>query len=148
MSWGTCYNGSNNIHFNYPSFMDDGRNFTNYEATPSLDKKIKELSNIKTNSEYRKYLQNNADQIIKNNQNQACNQCGVCFFKKIDNTDNLNIKEGHPYIFDTMLSNDQPFGYEDSDLKNIYLSRQQLNSQKRAPRYILESQLQSQAKLK
>ena len=26
MSWGTCYSGSNNIHFNFPAIMDDSRN--------------------------------------------------------------------------------------------------------------------------
>jgi hypothetical protein len=24
MSWGTCYSGSNNIHFDYPALMSDG----------------------------------------------------------------------------------------------------------------------------
>ena len=27
MSWATCYNSSNNIHFNFPPIMADGRNF-------------------------------------------------------------------------------------------------------------------------
>ena len=43
MSWGTCYSGSNNIHFNFPAFMDDGRNFSNYEAGATLDNIIKKL---------------------------------------------------------------------------------------------------------
>ena len=41
MSWGTCDSGSNNIHFNFPAFMDDGRNFSNYEAGATLDNIIK-----------------------------------------------------------------------------------------------------------
>ena len=28
MTWGTCYNGSNNIHFNFPPFMNDSRNYS------------------------------------------------------------------------------------------------------------------------
>ena len=32
----------------------------------------------------------------------------------------------NPYIFTSFLSNDKPVGYHSSDLKNIYLSREQL----------------------
>tara|TARA_Y100000816_G_scaffold196754_1_gene143929 strand:+ start:359 stop:784 length:426 start_codon:yes stop_codon:yes gene_type:complete len=132
MSWGTCYNGSNNIHFNFPSLMDDGRNFTNYQATPALDSMLKTSSNIKSNNEYRHFLQTNADSIIKNNQLDACNQCGSCVYNKPINNTTLN---GQPYIFNSSLSNDQPYGYESSDLKNIYLSRKQLDLQKRVLKY-------------
>ena len=132
MSWGTCYNGSNNIHFNFPSLMDDGRNFTKYQSTPALDSMLKTSSNIKSNNEYRYFLQNNADSIIKNNQLDACNQCGSCVYSNPINNTTLN---GQPYIFNSSLSNDQPHGYESSDLKNIYLSRKQLDLQKRVLKY-------------
>ena len=39
MSWGTCYNGSNNIHFNLPPLMSDGRNFTT--LTPARQQNTK-----------------------------------------------------------------------------------------------------------
>lgn len=125
MSWGTCNGASNNIHFNFPGLMDDGRNFTKYETSVLLDSKIKKASNIKTNSDYRKYLQNNANAIIKNNQLDACNQCGSCMYNTKNEIDNNN-----PYIFKNNISNDLPFGYENSDLKELYLSRKQLDSQK------------------
>ena len=134
MSWGTCINGSNNIHFNFPSLMDDGRNFTKYESTPTLDSAIKKSSNIKTNNDYRHFLQANADKIIKNNQLDACNQCGSCVYNNPINNQTL---AGQPYIFNSSLSNDQPYGYESSDLKNIYLSRKQLDLQKRILKYNL-----------
>ena len=31
MSWGTCYSGSDNIHYDFPSIMNDGRLFTNWQ---------------------------------------------------------------------------------------------------------------------
>ena len=31
MSWGTCYNGSNNIHAGFPALMSDGRWASNWE---------------------------------------------------------------------------------------------------------------------
>lgn len=134
MSWGTCYKGSNNVHFNFPPLMDDGRNFSNYETSPSFDNKLKEKANITTNSDYRAYLQSNADSIIKNNQLNACDDCAYCPYASTNTNTNTNANTATPYIFNSTLSNDQPHGYETSDLKNIYLSRQQLESKMYAPR--------------
>ena len=125
MSWGTCYQGSNNIHFSYPPLMTDGRNFSLYESSSLLDNAIKTNANIKTNSDYRRYIQKNADLIIKNNQLRSCNECNSCPYVNYDVQ-----MSNKPYIFNSVLSKDQPYGYEDSDLKNIYLSREQLNAQK------------------
>jgi len=134
MSWGTCYSGTNNIHFNFPPLMSDGRNFSSYQPGTLMDKEIKKRQNILTNSDYRAYLQKNADEIIKNNQLNACDECSSCPYinnKLTDTNNNMN----QPYIFNSILSNDQPFGYEGSDLKNIYLSRQQLEGKMYAPRF-------------
>ena len=133
MSWATCYSGSNNIHFNYPPFMNDGRNYSSYIPGSAIDKEIKEKNNIKTNSDYRAYLQKNANEIIKFNQINACNECSSCPHK--NNINNIDKNMNEPYIFNSILSNDQPFGYEQSDLKNIYLSRQQMEAKMYAPRF-------------
>lgn len=140
MSWGTCYNGSNNIHFNFPPFMNDGRNYSTYQPGAALDDIIKKKENITTNSNYRRYLQQNADSIIKNNQLNACNECGTCPYINNNNTNNQQLN-GSPYIFDSILSNDQPYGYENSDLKNLYLSKQQLDAKIHAPRFKLTQPL-------
>jgi len=135
MSWGTCYKGSDNVHFNFPPIMTDGRNYTKYEATTILDENIKNNYNINNNSDYRKYLQNNADYIIKNNQLVSCDECSNC--KYISNFSKDNLETKSPYIFNSSLSNNQPFGYETSDLKNVYLSRHVLDAEKYAPRFSL-----------
>ena len=132
MSWGTCYNGNNNIHFNFPGLMMDGRHFTSYTMAPTLDDSLKQKASIKTNSSYRNYLQVNADSIIKNNQLNACNECSTCPYY---NDGNVGDSNNSPYIFKSSLSKDQPYGYESSDLKNIYLSSHYLNSQKHLPRF-------------
>lgn len=127
MSWGTCYAGSNNIHFNFPPLMNDGRNFASWKSDANLNNEIKNNANIKSNTDYRQYLIKNADYIIKLNQKEACNQCGCCISyngNRISNT---------PYLYNSCLSNDQPFGYENSDLKKLYLSREQLASIKTEP---------------
>ena len=74
MSWGTCYTGSNNIHFNFPPIMADGRNFASWQPGAVVNEKIRQESGIKSNWQYRKYLMENADQIIKYNQLGACDE--------------------------------------------------------------------------
>ena len=135
MSYGLCANGSNNINMNFPPLMDDARLFSNYYSSVLNDEMLKRNKNIKTNSDYRNYLQINAEAIISNNQLNSCNECSVCpYYSKTD----LEINKHTPYIFDHTLSKIRPYGYETSDLKELYLTRQQLDSQKHVTKYILK----------
>ncbi len=135
MSWGTCYSGSNNIHFNFPPLMDDSRLFSNYYSSALNDSVLQNNKNIKNNSDYRKYLQVNADTIIKNNQYVSIAECGI---NTNYNSESL-VSNQTPYIFNSILSRDQPYGYETSDLKNIYLSKQQLDAQKHVSKYVINA---------
>jgi hypothetical protein len=135
MSWGTCYSGSNNIHFNFPPLMDDSRLFSNYYSSVLNDSVFQNNKNIKNNSDYRKYLQVNADAIIQNNQYISCVECGITS----NNISQPLVTNQSPYIFNSILSRDQPYGYETSDLKNIYLSKQQLDAQKHVSKYIINT---------
>jgi hypothetical protein len=135
MSWGTCYSGSNNIHFNFPPLMNDSRLFSNYYSSALNDSVFQNNKNIKNNSDYRKYLQVNADNIIKNNQYISCIECGTTS----NNTSEPLVSNKTPYIFSSILSRDQPYGYETSDLKNIYLSKQQLDAQKHVSKYVINA---------
>jgi len=125
----SCSNGSNNIHSNFPALMNDGRNIKQNIDDTYYENVLKSQLNIKNNTQYRNYLQTNADQIILNNQLVSCNQCGY----NLNNTSvNLN---SNPYIFNSILDREQPYGYVNSDLKNIYLSKQQLNASKKLPQF-------------
>ena len=116
MSWGTCYSGNNNIYFNSPPLMNDGRL---YQEEKLNDEKIINNFNITNSYDYRKLLQSNADMIIKQNQlNYSGNH-------KYENTN---------YIFGDYLVKDSPHGYSNSDLKNVYLSRTLMNNQLNMPR--------------
>ena len=139
MSWGTCYNGSNNIHFNYPPLMEDSRLFSDYNSSVLNDNVLKHRNNIQTNSDYRKYLQTNSNAIIKNNQLIACNECSVCPYYNNTNSNNIT-NSNSPYIFEYTLSQNQPYGYETSNLKNLYLTQQQLDAQKHVTKYIIREQ--------
>jgi len=137
MSWGTCYSGSNNIHFDFPPIMSDGRNYANWQPGSEINQTIRKENNITSNWEYRKYIVNNADQIMKLNQQEACNDCGSCGIPPAQKTSNS------PFIYQSTVDNSTPFGYEHSDLKNVYLTSQQLQSRMNAPilnqdQYILQ----------
>lgn len=137
MSWGTCYSGSNNIHFDFPPIMMDGRNYAKWQPGAVINKQIREENNIKTNWQYRQFLTNNADSIIKSNKLEACDNCCYC----------PNLKAGEqipntPFLYTSCLDKSQPYGYEDSDLKNLYLSSQQLQSRMVAPILTQEQYLQ------
>jgi len=136
MSWGTCYSGSNNIHFNFPPLMDDSRLFSNYYSSVLNDSVFQNNKNITNNSDYRKYLQVNADAIIQNNQYISCIESGTT---PSNNNSQPLVTNQSPYIFNTILSRDQPYGYETSDLKNIYLSKQQLDAQKHVSKYVINA---------
>ena len=137
MSWGTCYNGSNNIHPDFPPIMHDGRNYANWQPGSVINDTIKKEANIKSNWEYRRFLSANADSIIKINQLSACGDCcantaqyGVGANGSNSNNSNSN---NSPYLYKSCLDNTQTFGYETSDLKNLYLNDYSLQARMVTP---------------
>lgn len=131
MSWGTCYSGSNNIHFNSPPIMHDGRNYASWQSGAAINENLRKKTGIKQNWEYRKYLVDNADSIIRQNQENACDQCSNC---KLDVDNSIKYPQA-PYVYNTQNESSQPYGYENSDLKNLYLSKQNLQSIQVIPVY-------------
>ena len=129
MNWGTCYSGSNNIHFDFPPLMSDGRNFSSWQPGNEISIQIREDNNIKTNSQYRNFLQNNADKIIKYNQYMACNQCCFCPTKIGKDPEQKN----QPFLYKSCIQSTEPYGYESSDLKSLYLSEYQLQCRMYTP---------------
>ena len=128
MSWGTCYSGSNNIHFDYPALMSDGRLFTSRDPACMRNTMIKQSAGINDNYQYRQYLTQNAENIIKTNAINSSDQC--CFSK------NLHYKKkptNNKYIYQSCSDSTAPYGYESSDLKNVYLTRKDLQSQLVSP---------------
>jgi hypothetical protein len=133
MSWGTCFSGSNNIHFDFPPIMADGRNFSSWQPGSVLSEQMRTNAGIKTNWEYRRYMTENADQIIKMNQMSACDQCSSVSNMKDNSNSTGNGNSNGPFIFKSSSDKSQPAGYETSDLKNIYLSQFQLQSRMITP---------------
>lgn len=126
MSWGTCYSGSNNIHHNFPPIMDDGRNFADWQPGAVINERIKKDANIKSNWDYRNYLSKNADSIIRYNQVVACGESCANVAKFGNN--NGETGNNTPYLYKSVMDNKTNYGYENSNLKNLYLSDVNLQS--------------------
>lgn len=139
MSWGTCYSGSNNIHFDFPPIMSDGRNFAKWQPGAVINQKIRQENNIKSNWQYRQFLTENADAIIKANQVEACDNCCYCPAMKVGEP-----ISNSPFLYKSCFEKSQPFGYEDSNLKNLYLTSHQLQCRMVAPILTQEQYLNQQ----
>lgn len=127
MSWSNCRSGSDNIRFSFPPIMEDGRNFANWVPSCEINERIRIGNGIQSNYEYRMFLTQNADALIRRNQTDSCDQCGACVFQS-----STPINTGK-YLYSSCADLSRPFGFEGSDLKDSYLSRQQLNNRLKAP---------------
>ena len=130
MSWGTCYSGSNNIHYSLPPLMSDGRNYASWTPDSIMNDEIKKNAKITTNWDYRRYMQTNAQDIMKHNSMEACYTLGL----NPKTVVNAQTMPNSPYVFQSTTDNNGPaFGYNRSDLKNMYLSREQLSARMISP---------------
>jgi hypothetical protein len=130
MSWATCYSGSNNIHFNFPPIMADGRNYASWQPDAVINQRIQNQENIHSNWAYRQYMQHNGLEIMKYNGEEACYDLGLNPHVYTGKTPSNNV----PYLYRNTYDNNQPgYGYSNSDLKNPYLSREQLNARLISP---------------
>jgi hypothetical protein len=127
MSWGTCYKASNNIHQGFPALMSEGNYVTDWNSACKINDELKKRAGIRTNYQYRQYLINNADNLIQKDQVDACAACCGCL-------QNFHSRpNSQKYLFKSCSDHKTPFGYETSDLKNMYLSSQVLQERLVAP---------------
>jgi len=119
--------------------MNDGRNFSGWQPGNAVNESIRRSENIKTNWDYRRYLTLNADQIMNLNRIDAVNISGHGSFDvngyEQDNHRNV------PFMYSTVMDTREPFGYTQSDLKDVYLSREALQSRMVAPEITQEQVL-------
>ena len=132
MSWGTCYSGSNNIHFNFPPIMADGRNYASWQPEAVVNDRIRKQEHINSNWEYRQYLTKYATEIMKFNNNESCYDLGLSPY--VDQKQ-VNTLKNVPKLFTS--THDQSFGYQQSDLKTPYISREQLQSRMSSPEIVV-----------
>ena len=128
---------TNNKYPEFPPLMSDGRSIVaSWQPEAATNADLIQSNNIKSNWEYRKYLINNAKEIREYNFRESCNDAG--YYKRPADLPSIqsNIVDGFltkPYNYTSVLDNTKPFGHSSSDLKDIYLSREQLESRKFSP---------------
>jgi hypothetical protein len=123
---------TNNQYKDFPPKMADGRSIqsTWNSETQINDKLIKE-NNIMTNWEYRKYLTQNSKTIMQYNFVESCNDTGYIIPPKTIEKESKKEKLITPFTFDNLNDRSKPF--ENSDLKELYLTKEQLNARKMNP---------------
>ena len=128
--------GANNKYPEFPPLMSDGRSVIgSWQPESTENANLIEGNNIKSNWEYRRYLTSNSKDILEYNFREACNDVG--YFKRPIDLPSINSNTVSdykiPFIFRSILDTSKPQGYEESDLKNLYLTREQLNARKISP---------------
>jgi len=120
-------NAKNNTHYDFPALMDDGNIYTNWQSASVTNDNLKSRSPHRDNYQYRQWLIANAERVMKQNQvNSFADSCtNTNSFKRVSNHSK--------YIFRNCNDKITPPGYETSDLKDIYLSKQELQERLTAP---------------
>ena len=89
--WGTCYSASNNIHFNFPPIMNDGRNWASWQPEAVINNRIQAQENIHTNWGYRQYMVKNGLEIMKYNSMESCYDLGLNPHTETNTTPSENV---------------------------------------------------------
>jgi hypothetical protein len=128
---------TNNKYPQFPPLMSDGRSVTNtWQPESIINDDLIQSNNIRSNWQYRKYLTNNAKDIMNYNFLESSNDVG--YYKRAIDLPNMQSNlvsnmNSKPYGFTSNLDQAKPFGYQTSDLKELYLTREQLESRKISP---------------
>ena len=107
----------------FPIIMEDKRVLTNYVPSAIYEKQIQQKQHIHNNSVYRRYLVNNAKNIMEINKHTSVQQNIPMIITK-------HMHRTYPYTFDSLDQKNTPYGYETNQAKTKYLSSQELSSKK------------------
>jgi hypothetical protein len=128
---------TNNKYNEFPPLMNDGRSLvSSWVPESQINKTLKDENSLKSNWEYRQHLINNGETIMKQNYREAANDTGYNNASMpMPNIQSNEIKgfETYPYSFKSVLDDNRPKGYSTSDLKQAYLTREQLASRQMSP---------------
>jgi hypothetical protein len=131
---------TNNVYPEFPPKMSDGRSLiSSWNPESVLDNKyakehekvFRDGAPMNANWMYRRYMQKNANDIMAANFKETANDTGssIPLTKEMEHTKPRNA----PALFTSLTDPTRPMGYEDSNLKSLYLTREQLNARKYAP---------------
>jgi len=136
-----CFGACNNAYWNCPPMMEDGRLWASWQPEAVINSRIQNEQGIKTNWEYREFMQKNGLRIMNFNTLENCYLAGLEYNK--DTRKNMNYSQHTPFMFKSVYDTSRPaVGYCNSNLKTPYLSSEQLNARLIAP-YIIPSKPQT-----
>lgn len=130
---------TNNQFPQFPPLMSDGRSvISSWNAESVVDKVFqqeygRELLNIaplNPNWAYRRYMQAHGYEMMGKNFVDTANDTG----SQLPTPTSASKDRNSPYLYSSLSENTKPSGYESSDLKDLYLTREQLNARMYAPK--------------
>jgi len=109
----------------FPPLMQDGRAvISSWQPEAVINNRILKDNRIQSNWEYRKYLNAHSKEILEHNFQEACNDTGYTVPIQVDALP-LN-----PYLFRSIEDRRPTLGVEYSDLKKVYLTREELEARR------------------
>ena len=129
---------ANNRYLGFPPLMNDGRSIiASNRSETLLHNSIVKQSGEVNNAKYRQYMISNAQSIMENDFRNASNDVGYYerFIDQISKGTDIKGATGTPYLYNSALDEKKPLGYSESDLKKIYLTREQLEARRVAPHF-------------
>ena len=127
---------TNNKYASFPPLMSDGRSITaTWQHDAVTNHKLVQENNIKSNWNYRKFLTDNAANVIEQNFRESSNDVGYnSRFTTAPNVQsNFVSNMGSPTFYTSVEHNPSTLGHTISDLKTSYLSRENLQARKISP---------------
>lgn len=122
----------NNKYPGFPPLTADGRNITaSYQPEAVLNENLVKEAGIKSNWQYRNYLTKNGQAIMRDNFVEASNDVG--YFQRFlpSQQGNFDNMFQQPARYSSYHESEKPIEHrQPSDLKNLYLSKEQLHARR------------------
>jgi hypothetical protein len=121
------YNTNNQFPI-FPPKMSDGRALiASYQPEAVVNQKLLKDTGITSNYEYRNYLTRNAKKIMEYNSIEACNDVG--YYERFQDAPKT-LDSNHAYLYSNSADSRPVLGVQTTDLKSLYLSREQLEARR------------------
>ena len=131
---------THNLYKDYPPMMNDGRVLVaSWQPESITNNNLVQIIGATSNWKYREFLTHSANEIRQQNYAETMNDIG--YVERYANAPSFQYTT--PYTYKSYLDNTTPLGYEGSDLKELYLSREELNARKMSPAITQEELINS-----
>lgn len=121
---------ANNLYAGFPPKMADARSLVAaWQPEAVINHNLVESVGVQSNWQYRKYLTKNAEEIMHYNRSEAYNDIG--YYKRFTEAPIQDAKG--PHLYSSLMDTTEVRGVDNSDLKQLYLTREQLESRKVSP---------------